>query len=182
MDDDSDHRTSIQHVLFTVIVLLSLIPLCTLIWKSTDMRRWLWASGCVSWVRCCDRCLGGSTLYDDHDLQALRELEEANAMEQRRASERRSRASHGPQRTLRLASWREDVRRQSIGDGCPMKRLKQLQISSTSTCDEGADADADIDTAYHEHCPGTPSKHPHHARPEDEEEVKRDDEEVTCIV
>ncbi|TMW64119.1 hypothetical protein Poli38472_014236 [Pythium oligandrum] len=141
-NDSSDPiHSSVKALLFVGIALLALLPLSAMIWRSTNLRATCWSKGWHRCVVCCDRYFGARTSYDQTDLRTLQELEEAAARDARASYQRYSR--RGPRGSLRLASWREDVRRHSTGDILSMK-LDQIQTQAGEHRDTMGQSDDEV--------------------------------------
>ncbi|CAH0476864.1 unnamed protein product [Peronospora belbahrii] len=106
-----------------------------MVWKNTVFREWLRAILCCKHlsILCKQR-----TYYDEADLRTLRELEQPPHRERvgingayRLYQSRRSRSS------LRLTSWREDIKRGDGEDNRLHHKLAQIRATQQNRCHQG---------------------------------------------
>ncbi|KAG7383713.1 hypothetical protein PHYPSEUDO_003392 [Phytophthora pseudosyringae] len=127
-DSDNDStRTLLQYLIFVVLLVIGLSPFLLMLWKNAAYRERLRDTFCCK--DCSDLCTR-RVHYDEADLRTLRELEQPPQRESvgingayRTYQARRSRLS------LRLASWREDVKRGGGDDDRLHHKLSQIQAA-----------------------------------------------------
>ncbi|RLN55498.1 hypothetical protein BBJ29_002980 [Phytophthora kernoviae] len=123
--DDSTHNM-LQYAIFALLLLIGLSPFMLMLWKNSAYRQRLVDTFCC---RDCKDCCTRRVHYDEADLRTLRELEQPQRESvgingaYRMYQARRSRLS------LRLASWREDVKRGGGNDDRLHHKLAQIQAA-----------------------------------------------------
>ncbi|KAH7463633.1 hypothetical protein KRP22_008159 [Phytophthora ramorum] len=127
---DSDNSTThnlLQYLIFVLLLVIGLSPFLLMLWRNAAYRERLRDTFCCK--DCSDVC-ARSVHYDEADLRTLRELEAPPQRESvgingayRMYQARRSRLS------LRLASWREDVKRGGGDDDQLHHKLAQIQAA-----------------------------------------------------
>lgn len=125
-DSNETTRNVLQFGLFLGLLLVGLLPFILMVWRSGSFRERMMAFlGCADLRQCCTRRVH----YDASDLRTLRELEEPPERQSvgingayRMYQIRRSRLS------LRLASWREDIKKCGQQDDLHHK-LAQIQAA-----------------------------------------------------
>ncbi|KAG6615408.1 uncharacterized protein IUM83_05091 [Phytophthora cinnamomi] len=125
--DDDTTRNLLQYLIFVLLLVVGLSPFLLMLWKNAAYRERLRDTFCCK--DCSDICVR-RVHYDEADLRTLRELEEPPQRESvgingayRLYQARRSRLS------LRLASWREDVKRGGGDDDRLHHKLAQIQAA-----------------------------------------------------
>ncbi|KAI9992452.1 hypothetical protein PInf_017861 [Phytophthora infestans] len=125
--DDNTTRNMLQYLIFALLLVIGLSPFVLMLWKNVAYRERLRDTFCCK--DCSDLCTR-RVHYDEADLRTLRELEEPPQRESvgingayRMYQARRSRLS------LRLASWREDVKRGGGDDDRLHHKLAQIQAA-----------------------------------------------------
>ncbi|ETI49329.1 hypothetical protein L917_06462, partial [Phytophthora nicotianae] len=125
--DDDTTRNMLQYLIFALLLVIGLSPFLLMLWKNAAYRDRLRDTFCCK--DCSDVC-ARRVHYDEADLRTLRELEEPPQRESvgingayRMYQARRSRLS------LRLASWREDVKRGGGDDDRLHHKLAQIQAA-----------------------------------------------------
>ncbi|OWZ18718.1 hypothetical protein PHMEG_0007147 [Phytophthora megakarya] len=125
MADDS--RDLLQYAIFALLLVVGLSPFLLMLWKNAAYRERLRDTFCCK--DCSDLCTP-RVHYDEADLRTLRELEQPPQRESvgingayRMYQARRSRLS------LRLASWREDVKRGGGDDDRLHHKLAKIQAA-----------------------------------------------------
>ncbi|POM57729.1 Hypothetical protein PHPALM_37721 [Phytophthora palmivora] len=125
--DDDTTRNMLQYLIFTLLLVIGLSPFLLMLWRNAAYRERLRDTFCCK--DCSDICTR-RVHYDEADLRTLRELEQPPQRESvgingayRMYQARRSRLS------LRLASWREDVKRGGGDDDRLHHKLAQIQAA-----------------------------------------------------
>ncbi|KAE8904453.1 hypothetical protein PF005_g14598 [Phytophthora fragariae] len=125
--EDDSTRNLLQYAIFVLLLVIGLSPFLLMLWKNAAYRERLRDTFCCK--DCSDVCTR-RVHYDEADLRTLRELEEPPQRESvgingayRMYQARRSRLS------LRLASWREDVKRGGGDDDRLHHKLAQIQAA-----------------------------------------------------
>ncbi|KAG7398538.1 hypothetical protein PHYBOEH_010902 [Phytophthora boehmeriae] len=125
-DSDDSTRSTLQYAIFALLLLVGLSPFLLMLWKNASYRQRLVDTFCC---RDCSDCCTRRVHYDEADLRTLRELEQPQRESvgingaYRMYQARRSRLS------LRLASWREDVKRGGGDDDRLHHKLAQIQAA-----------------------------------------------------
>ncbi|EGZ20264.1 hypothetical protein PHYSODRAFT_494123 [Phytophthora sojae] len=125
--DDDSTRNLLQFAIFVLLLVIGVSPFLLMLWKNAAYRERLRDTFCC---KDCSGVCARRVHYDEADLRTLRELEEPPQRESvgingayRMYQARRSRLS------LRLASWREDVKRGGGDDDRLHHKLAQIQAA-----------------------------------------------------
>jgi hypothetical protein len=125
--DDDTTRNLLQYLIFVLLLVIGLSPFLLMLWKNSAYRERLRDTFCC---KDCSELCARRVHYDEADLRTLRELEQPQQRESvgingayRMYQARRSRSS------LRLASWREDVKRGGGDDDRLHHKLAQIQAA-----------------------------------------------------
>ncbi|CEG42103.1 uncharacterized protein PHALS_12407 [Plasmopara halstedii] len=125
---DDNTRNLLQYIILAFLFALALSPFLLKLWKSAAYRERLRRSYCKN----CSDIFSRRVHYDEADLRTLQELEQPPQREDvgingayRMYQARRCRLS------LRLASWREDVKRGGGDDERLHHKLAQIQVAQS---------------------------------------------------
>ncbi|KAL3659579.1 hypothetical protein V7S43_015257 [Phytophthora oleae] len=125
--DDDTTRNLLQYLIFVLLLVIGLSPFLLMLWRNAAYRERLRDTFCCK--DCSDLC-AQRVHYDEADLRTLRELEQPPQRDSvgingayRMYQARRSRLS------LRLASWREDVKHGGGDDNRLHHKLAQIQAA-----------------------------------------------------
>lgn len=153
--DDGNTLNLLQYLIFILLLLIGLSPFLLMLWKNSGYRQRLVDTFCC---RDCGDCCTRRVHYDEADLRTLRELEQPQRESvgingaYRMYQARRSRLS------LRLASWREDVKRGGGDDDRLHHKLAQIQAAQYQRQrSQPTSASSNIATAAASRANSTPS-------------------------